>query len=86
MNDLVVQFTLVAATWLFAGLCIAVSGRFKQLAAMVTGPAVAGVILAISQDWGDPAWFTIGAVVMIGLLVGTIVASAWLFLERRPTD
>jgi hypothetical protein len=78
--------SLGLVAWL--GVCIGfiIARRYKLLLINVAGPIVSMLMVAPTEDWSDPQWFTIGAFISIGGLVSLLVtglSSIGAFLDSR---
>jgi hypothetical protein len=70
-------FSAILVSWLIVSLALLAARRWKLLLTNFLGPLVAAAIIVPSIDFADPEWFTMGAVITIGCLVGLVVTGAW---------
>ena len=71
--------SLGLVAWLGVSVGFIIARRYKLLLINVTGPVVSMLMVAPTEDWSDPQWFTIGAFFSIGCCVGLFVAIfAWI--------
>jgi hypothetical protein len=75
-------FSAILVSWLVAGIALLVARRWKLLLINLLGPVIAAAIITPSIDFADPEWFTVGAVITIGCLVGLVVTGAWWVGDR----
>ena len=66
--------SLGLVTWLGASIGFIIARRYKLLLINVVGPVVSMLMVAPTEDWSDPQWFTIGAFFSIGCCVGLFVS------------
>ena len=82
--------SLIWIAWISASIGLIVAKRYKLLLLNAIGPVVSAAMVAPTEDWNDPQWFTIGAFISIGGLVSlfvTSVSSLGAFLDSRcPAD
>lgn len=70
--------SLAFVGWLATGIGFLIARRYKLLLVNAIGPVVAMLMVAPTEDWRDPQWFTIGAFIAIGCCVGLFVSIfAW---------
>lgn len=70
-------FTIVILVWLAMTVGFGLANRYASLAVLAFGPVIAAVFVVSFTDFSDPAWYTIGAVVAIGCIVGIGVSVSW---------
>lgn len=75
--------SLAIIGWLCASFGFVVARRYKLLLVNLAGPLVAMLMVAPTEDWRDPQWFTIGAFVAIGCCVGVFM-SIVVWISQRP--
>ncbi|MAG93815.1 MAG: hypothetical protein CMJ48_08715 [Planctomycetaceae bacterium] len=78
---------LLGITSLFAAWLV-VSHRSQYLLGLAVGPCCAILTYLISYGTSDPAWFTLLALLSIGMLVGSPVTGVWMRVceRHRMTD
>ena len=70
--------SLGLVAWLSASIGFLIARRYKLLLVNLAGPVVSILMVAPTEDWSDPQWFTIGAFIAIGCCVGMYVSIfAW---------
>ena len=79
-------FLIVLVSWIAASAGMLVARRRKLLVVNLLGPLTAAMMLLPFVDFADPEWFTIGAVIVIGCLVGLLVATAFWIPRQPPPD
>lgn len=71
--------SLGLVVWFGVSVGFTIARRYKLLLINVTGPVVSMLMVAPTEDWSDPQWFTIGVFVAIGCCVGLFVSiCAWI--------
>jgi len=79
INSIVYVFFGLHTVLSFVGWMAVTNRRKDVLLVLLVGPALTIALNGATQDWSDPAWFTIVAVSGIGWLVGIVVATTnWL--------
>ena len=66
--------SLGVVAWLGASIGFLIVRRYKLFSINVAGLVVSMLMVAPTEDWGDPQWFTIGAFGAIGCCVGLYVS------------
>ena len=73
---------LFAGTSLLAAFCVC--RQLPQfLISLTAGPMLASLVYLIIHGFSDPAWFTLLALLTIGMLVGSSVTAVWVMLRER---
>ena len=83
-NILPVFSTLFGITSLFGAFCIA-RQHAQYLIPLSVGPILAGMVYLIMHGVTDPAWFTLLALLTIGMLVGSPVTVVWMTVIKKAT-
>lgn len=65
--------SLLWIAWISASIGLLVAKRYKLLLLNIVGPVVSAAMVAPTEDWNDPQWFTIGAFITIGGLVSLLI-------------
>jgi len=86
LNDLITPpLSAILVSWLSASIALLVARRYPLLLVNVLGPVVAAAMVIPSIDFTDPEWFTVGAVITIGCLVGLVVTGGCWVRDRFRT-
>ena len=71
--------SLGLVAWLGVSIGFIIARRYKLFLINAAGPVVSTLMVAPTEDWSDPQWFTIGAFIAIGCCVGPFVSIfAWI--------
>ena len=81
LNDIAGEFWVLHTLLCSIAAVLIFRRRFDALTVLLIGPSLSAILLAFEEDWTDPAWFTIIAVLCIGYLVGIPFTLAWLFVK-----
>lgn len=83
VNGISTTFTVLLAVTSVLAMLLIVFHKSKFLLSLASGPMLAGLAYLVGYGFTDPAWFTLLALLSIGMLVSAPVTTAWVLLSHR---
>jgi hypothetical protein len=81
--DIAPLFAVVFAVTSLLAACLVAFHRTPYLSTLAAGPLLAGLVYVVMHSVNDPAWFTLLALLTIGMLVGAPVTAVHLAVTAK---